>query len=177
MSPYIGARLATLFHTEPIDVALERMANRGGDRMVEWTVKNTPIGFPRGLATGFRGGNLRSSWRQKVPRTTRRRGLRGWESGVETDVDYAPDVEYGTGLWGPSHAKYVIEPKKPGGFLRWVDPQTGKDVFAKRVLHPGSPGQHMVAIAATMVEGEMRAGLFDDILEAWARETEALARA
>jgi hypothetical protein len=30
---------------------------------------------------------------------------------IGTDVFYGPYLEYGTGLWGPKHAKYVILPK------------------------------------------------------------------
>lgn len=174
--PYVGDSLTQLCRLEPIDRALERMVNKGGDRMVEWAVKNTPIGAPNLAAHSFKGGNLRTSWYQRLVKRTRSRGFPAWESGVATDVDYAPDVEYGTGLWGPEHRKYTIVPKNPGGWLHWIDPKTGKDVFAKRVEHPGSPGQHMVAIAVQMVEHEIEVGLFDEILRGWAREAEELAR-
>lgn len=155
---YSGGRLSSLCDPRPVELALYRIAERGGDRLVEWTVRNTPI----------RHGNLRSSWYQ-IPVTTARVGpFTGYESGVASESAYAPHVEYGTGLWGPSGAKYAIEPKTPGGTLHWRDRKTGTDVFAKRVLHPGSPGAHMVAIAATMVEAEFD-HLFDDILAEWAR--------
>lgn len=172
--PYVGGEIASLFHTEPTEATLVRMANDGGDKMVELTVKNTPIGFPRGEARGFRGGNLRSSWYQLPVRRHRSALGSGWESGVATDVDYAPFVEHGTGKWGPKGAPYIIEPRRPGGVLHWIDPVTGKDVFARRVRHPGSPGHHMVAIAAAVVEGTL-GEVLAAALEEWQRAQEELA--
>lgn len=75
-------------------------------------------------------------------------------------------VEEGTGLWGPNRAPYVIRPKKPGGWLSWIARDTyvrrdgtivkpGDRVFAKEVLHPGSPGHHMVAIGEAVTRAEM----------------------
>ena len=72
-------------------------------------------------------------------------------------MEYAPYVEDGTGLWGPKHAKYEIKPKRPGGWLRWIDPMTGDPVFARRVMHPGWPGNHMFAIGAALTEQEFDA--------------------
>src|SRR3954468_17110478 len=110
MCPYVGGSLVSLFdrdQQERTRVAARRMAHRAGDRMTELTVMNTPID----------SGNLRTSWYQ-IP-TTRVRHLLGpaYQSGVATDVDYAPHVEYGTGLWGPKHAYYEIKPKDPNGVL------------------------------------------------------------
>lgn len=155
------------------DRAVFRMAERAGDRMVSLTVENTPIGG-RALE-GQGGGNLRTSWYQLDVKPTTRGVTTGYETGVASDVDYAPHVEYGTGLWGPFGRKYLIEPKSPGGVLHWRSPTTGEDVFARRVWHPGSPGQHMVGIAAAVVEAEMEAGLFDDIVHEWARAVEGAA--
>ena len=77
-----------------------------------------------------------------------------YESGAESELEYAPYVEHGTGLWGPKHAKYLIVPKRPDGWLRWIDPDTGNPVFAKRVMHPGSPGNHMFEIGVAIAEQE-----------------------
>jgi hypothetical protein len=142
--------------------------------MVELTIENTPIDR----------GNLRTSWYQRRLRRVRGSGARtgprggmlsGWESGVATDSEYGPDVEHGTGLYGPEHRPYLIVPKRPGGWLHWRDPRTGRDIFARRVMHPGSPGQHMVQIAAGAVEIEMIDGqLFDGILREWVRAQESL---
>ena len=91
-------------------------------------------------------------------------------------MDYAPHVEYGTGLWGPSGAKYPIYPKDPGGLLHWIDRDSGQHVFAKMVMHPGSPGQHMIAIAGSMAEAEFDGGAIGDgVLGEWARTVEASA--
>lgn len=125
--------LPDLFDGGPSKRALREMARHGGDRMLEYTVMNTPID----------SGNLRTSWRQKrVTVAMTGAGQIGYESGVETSVEYAPYVEEGTGEWGPHHAKYRIRAKgkAAGGadFLRFVI--DGKVIFAKEVWHPGSPG-------------------------------------
>jgi hypothetical protein len=51
----------------------------------------------------------------------------------------------------------------------------GDRVFAKEVLHPGSPGQHMVAIGAHMTEAEFEQAA-QPTLDKWADEIEALGR-
>jgi hypothetical protein len=144
-----------------------RIAAKGADRMHEIAAMNTPV----------RTGNLRTSFYQMpVNKTVNVGPWPAYESGIATDVKYAPYVEYGTGIYGPSHAPYVITPKTPGGTLAWRDPHTGKWVFATRVLHPGSPGNHMVAIAAHIVEAEADGSLFDGVLAEWARSVEAAAK-
>src|SRR5262245_34093277 len=127
----------TPFFTEETRAVSRSIAERGGNEMQEWTIKNTPID----------SGNLRTSW--YVLPVKRIRHLLGpaYQSGTETRVEYAPYVEHGTGLWGPSKSKYWIRPKNPDGYLRWRDRETGQWVYAKAVRHPGSPPQHMVAIA------------------------------
>jgi hypothetical protein len=108
------------------------------------------------------------------------------ESAVYTEVEYAPYVEEGTGLWGPSHAKYVIRPKRPGGWLSWIARDThvrrdgsvirpGERVFAREVLHPGSPGQHMLAIGAHMTESQFRVWV-GPVLDRWKDRCERAAR-
>lgn len=144
--------------------AMQRMAQHGGDRMVDWTIRNTPVDTR----------NLRTSWYQKpVTVGFTVGGDLYYESGVATDVDYAPHVEHGTGLWGPKGAKYRIRAKgrAAGGadYLRFV--VGGQVVFAKEVWHPGSPGNHMVAIAAAMTEAQMDT-ILRPILERWKRERE-----
>jgi hypothetical protein len=178
--PYVGAKLAPWFDRGPTVKALVRIAEAGGERMTELTRMNTPVDK----------GTLRASWTTK-PVTVRvghsvgvvishpaeaeafvglAQGAR-YESGVQTEVEYAPYVEHGTGLWGPKHAKYPIRPKHPGGWLHWIDPMTGQHVFAKEVMHPGSPGNHMLSFAAAITESEI--GLIAaPALERWASETE-----
>lgn len=109
-----------------------------------------------------------------------------WRAFVLTDVDYAPYVEEGTGLWGPRRRKYKIEPKTPGGVLSFrpylradgavvldLDNNPTKDgrVFAKFVMHPGSPGAYMTKIGVQMAEHDepvWSAGPLED----WARRVE-----
>lgn len=171
---YVGGKLGSFFRDDNAvtKATAMRMAHKGGDRMTELTVENTPVGgreFP-----GEGGGNLRSSWRQ-IPVTKARNLLgEGYESGVETDVEYAPYIEHGWGLWGPRHSKYEIRPKTPGGFLRFRSRETGEWVYARRVMHPGAPGQHMVAIAAEMVEAEFE-HLMSPLVRDWTRAIEASA--
>lgn len=146
---YQGAHLPTWFsNTEAIEECCEEIADAVGDFMQRTTVQNTPID------TGW----LRQEIRKKITVVTRNeRGEKVYETGSETSVEYAPYVEHGTGLWGPRHARYVIKPRNPDGWLRWINPETGEPVFAKRVMHPGSPGAHMFAIGVAMAEHSFEA--------------------
>lgn len=174
--PYTGDKLSDFVRrAKPATRRLMHdLADLGGDMMVEHTVRNTPIGGrPIGaIEGGAGGGNLRSSWYQKpVERVRDPRGP-AYESGVATNVDYAPHVEYGTGLWGPNASHYPIRPKTPGGALRFRSRTTGDIVYAAEVMHPGSPGAHMVSTAAALTEHEFdtrAAGL----LRRWATEVES----
>lgn len=158
---YEGGKLAPWFDAAPVKRACVKLAERGGRRLTELTRLKTPEDT----------GHLAASWSTKpVLIVANDRGEVVYESGTETGVDYGPFVEWGTGLWGPLHAKYLIEPKKPDGWLHWVGPD-GADVFAKRVWHPGSPGAHMVAISVGVLEAELHL-LAEPILQEWARETE-----
>jgi len=159
---YHGGRLAPWFDNGPTKKALMAMAVRGGGAVTSKTRELTPVGNT---------GHLKESWKQRpVVILVDELGRVVYESGTETHVDYAPYVEFGTGLWGPKHAKYLIEPKTPGGWLHWIGP-AGEDVFAKRVWHPGSPGQHMVAIAVAAVEATLDL-LLAEILELWSIQVE-----
>jgi hypothetical protein len=98
-----------------------------------------------------------------------RMAVYAWQGTLFTEVGYAPYVEYGTGLWGPRHAKYKIEPKNPGGVLAFrpymrengsvildVQNQVGKGgmITVRYVMHPGSPGAAMFRIGAVITEAE-----------------------
>lgn len=142
---YYGGKLAPWFSSAPNDRFARRAAHAGGRRMQELVKMNTPVDTR----------HLRDSIYQKpVVVVVDARGRKVYESGAATDVDYAPFVEHGTGLWGPKHAKYLIEPKDPEGYLHWVN-KAGEDVYAKRVWHPGSPGNFMFAIGSGIVEREL----------------------
>lgn len=136
-------------------------AGAGAKRLTALVKKNTPV--DEGILIASIEETPTVILKDALGRTV-------YQSGTHTDLDRAPHTEYGTGLWGPHHAKYEIRPKKPGGFLHWVN-DAGQDVFAKRVMHPGSPGAHMFAIGVAVAEAE-----FDRIvgphLRRWAREVE-----
>lgn len=162
--------------------ALRDIADDGGTVMTRAVTQNTPVDTEQ----------LRQSITKKPVTAGQLRDAGGrfmsgmsYESGTFTEVEYAPHVEHGTGLWGPKSAKYRIEPKDPNGVLafyvkgsptglssrRGGGTAEGTLVFAKYVLHPGSPGQHMFATGAAFTESR-----FDEIaakgLNEWARKSE-----
>lgn len=156
--------LPDLYKQEPLQDFIYYATVHGGSRMVDFTIINTPVDTR----------NLRTSWYQKpVTIAFASRGSIAYESGVATDVDYGPEVEHGTGLFGPHHRKYRIRAKgsAAGGadFLRFVI--GGKVIFAKEVWHPGSPGAHMVAISASMVEAQFDQ-IMRPVLAEWVRAQE-----
>ena len=165
--PYVGGSLTSLFDEDQRDrtrLAMRRMVERGSERMQQVARMNTPVDT----------GELRASWYElPVTRAASAAGT-GYEGGIASDVEYAPHIEYGTGLWGPQHRKYPILPKN-GEYLAWRDPASGEWIRAKRVMHPGSPGNHMVAIACSVVETEIDGGLLDGVLRDWATSVERAA--
>jgi hypothetical protein len=130
----------------------------------EIAVTNTPV----------LTGHLKAEWKESPAdhflKTMTFLGL-GWQGSWYNDVEYALYVDEGTGLYGPEHRKYLILPKTPGGTLHWVDKLTGKDVYAKRVLHPGSPGHHMLQTSADALEVNW-VGLMRPVLDNWAHQVE-----
>lgn len=160
---YEGALLSGWFDEKFVKAACHAGAEKGGERMTHWTRINTPV----------ETGELRAGWRQKlVVVYPSARGL-VYESGVETNVEYAPHIEHGWALGHEPdpHTAYIIRPRRPGGWLSWIDRATGRRVFARSVLHPGSHGQHMIAIGAAMTEHEF-AAFMEPILHRWAFEQE-----
>lgn len=121
-------------------------------------------------ATPIDTGDLRENWTESlhIGRTMTFLGI-GWSGEWLNDLEYAIYVDQGTGLYGPEHRKYLIVPKTPGGTLHWVDGLTGEDRFAKAVLHPGSPGNYMIAISANVLEATWQR-LVQPVLRNWARE-------
>lgn len=158
---YSGPRLAAMFDPRVAEHTAGQIADAGGDELHDLIVRNTPI----------HTGKLRESWYRDP---TVKEGDRH-VSRVKTDVEYAPYVNYGTGLWGPSHAKYPILPHPPKQFLHWIDPASGRDVFARKVMHPGSPPQYMIESGAAKLEATI--GLIaQKELEKFKVEIEALAQ-
>ena len=183
MAGYTGGSIADFVAgmRRPTEEVLRQGTKRASSRMVDVVKANTPVqGFLKQIAyIDSQGryqsiqhpGHLRDSiTERKLLIYTDSRGNRVYESGAETEVSYAPYVEEGTGLWGPKRSKYIIRPKRPGGWLSWITQhgftrrdgtfvQPGTRVFAKKVEHPGSPGNHMFKIGVLMVEAE-----FDEIM-------------
>lgn len=159
---YVGERVAPIFDDDGrIDAALLGMVGALADRGQGVIEQNTPVDT----------GELRSSWYETPPSRVRVGPVRGFEVRVTSDVDYAVFVEHGTGLYGPRHAKYPIRPKVEGGVLRWQDGATGEWRYATEVMHPGSPGQHMVAIGVALVEYEFST-ICEPYTEEWAAAQE-----
>lgn len=159
--PYIGGKLAPWFDEEPNHRAMRNMVKIGVAYAKGVAEKNTPV----------ETGDLRKGWQTTNPVPVIDFLGYGWEGEWKNEVSYAPFVNYGTGLWGPEHRKYLILPKRPGGSLHWVDKLTGEDRFAKWVMHPGSPGNHMLEISAGMLEATWER-LVKPVLRNWSREVE-----
>lgn len=124
------------------------MADDVGENMTNWVIKNTPI---EKFVKEIGEPHLRDRIFQKDTIVyVDALGRKVYETGTETEVDYAPFVEEDT-------LPHVIEPRVPGGTLRFIDQATGQPVFAKKVQHPGTTGHHMFAIGAAMAEHEFEA--------------------
>lgn len=151
---YVGASLARCFDFERQikDLCFE-LADDGGDHMTDDIREFTPVG-KRPFEEDYVPGALLKSITKKITVVTLDpfHGI-VYKSGTYTDLDYSVYVENGTGLWGPARAKYEIRPKNPNGWLRFHD-EYGNVIFAKRVMHPGSPGAHMFARGAAKTEAE-----------------------
>lgn len=163
-----------MFDSSGVDRVCRRIAKRGGERMTEWTRINTPIGH-HPFDESYMPGRLRASIEEKMlVVTVTRRGVT-YETGCETNVSYAPYVEYGTGIYHipEAHTEWEITPRRPGGWLSWIDRETGERLFAKRVVQKGIHPQSMFAIGAHMTEFE-----FDEfaggIVRDWARDREVV---
>lgn len=164
---YEGQTLADWFHNRPHEEMCHRIAREGGRFMTKVVKEHTPFDEEAEHLV-----HLKEEIHQKILVVYFNEfGERAYESGAESELSYALYVEHGTGLWGPLHAKYVIVPRRPGGWLSWVDRKTGVRMYARKVLHPGSPGAHMFAIGATLTEAEFI--LFSRLhLERWKHEVE-----
>ena len=159
---YEGGFLAPWFQNDPNERAMRNMVRVGLHEAVAIAAQNTPV----------LTGDLREHWMisDHVGKAVTFLGL-GFEGQWFNELEYAPYVNYGTGLYGPEHRKYLIVPKNPNGILHWVDRLTGEDRFAKAVLHPGSPGHHMLEISADWLEASW-VGLMRPVLNNWAKEVE-----
>jgi hypothetical protein len=153
---YYGPRLEKIADDRTVGEAMRRMADRGGDTLHELIAMFTPV----------RTGNLATSWYREPTTEVQHGPDKALQSTVATDTDYAPYVNYGTGLYGPEHRKYLIEPHPPNQLLSWIDPHTGERMYAKRVWHPGSPGEHMIEKAIVFEESTLQETMLPE-LERW----------
>jgi hypothetical protein len=107
-------------------------------------------------------GNLAGSYYITGPRITAH--TMTWK--VKTDVDYAPWVEWDTGIHGPGR-KYKISARRVS-HLRFFWERKQKMVVTKYVWHPGSKGAHMFAKGADSVERALPARMNAKLRElAW----------
>jgi hypothetical protein len=107
-------------------------------------------------------GNLAGSYYITGPRMTAH--TMQWK--VKTDVEYAPWVEWDTGIHGPGR-KYKISARRVS-HLRFFWEKKGVMVVTKYVWHPGSKGAHMFAKGADAVERELPARMHAKLREmAW----------
>lgn len=141
---------------EAVEPAMKTMAEDAVSMMLRIVKENAPVDTH----------DLRNSI-TKYPIVALPGGM-GFEGGVFTEIEYGAHVEHGTGLWGPEHRKYKIEPKDPNGVLAFFMKGThqtrldngqysaniteGKTVFARYVMHPGSPGAFMFTTGVAYVE-------------------------
>lgn len=164
-SEYEGDSLAAFVRVvkAETDRFMEGFAEDIGAELFRLIWLNTPVDT----------GRLRESWRRSP--TRRFQETRGpvYEVRVGTDVDYAYAVERGTGLYGPSHSRYPIYPKRPGGFLSWVDPKTGRRQVRRMVMHPGSMGRQMVRLSLAELGATLEVR-FEAEARGWVMRAEAI---
>jgi hypothetical protein len=161
---YKGGKLAPWFGPVPTRILMQTAPVVVAAEGREIAEKNTPV----------ETGDLKAAWMsdKKASKAATYLGL-GMEASWFNKLEYAPYVNYGTGLYGPEARKYLIVPKKPGGTLHWVDRATGADVYAKAVLHPGSPGNYMLEISADVVEATWDR-IIKPLLITWVKQMERL---
>jgi hypothetical protein len=161
----MGYEGPSLAHTFDFEESIRRVgddiADEAGTRMMRDVREFTPVGH-QPHDSGYIPGHLKESISKKLVVVSASITGLVWETGADTNVDYAVFVENGTGLWGPHRAKYEIVPKNPNGWLRFVA-SDGRVIFAKRVMHPGSPGAHMFARGVVKFEAEFHTWANDTI--------------
>lgn len=158
---YIGPDLAALFDDAPAKRAMRDITDRAGDELHDLAVRNTPI----------LTGNLRSAWyREHTHVEATLSPVNTYVSRVANDTSYAAFVNYGTGLYGPEH--HWIYPKTAKA-LSWVDPISGRRVFARRVR--GIKPQYMIESAAAKLEATLPIVVEPELLK-FKEEQEALMR-
>lgn len=169
---YEGDKLEDLI--DDLDKASKRAGHRLAERFAGRGQKNIEANTPVAtyhLRHSYRRTPIKYGQEATLGYTSVRWSAYAWTGTVYTEVEYAPYVEMGTGLWGPKRKKYKIEPKKPGGVLVFTPYQrtpkggvildvqgaplkSGAPVAVRFVMHPGSPGHHMFKLGAVLTEAE-----------------------
>jgi hypothetical protein len=189
---YEGASLVDMI--DQLDDASQRTGRRLAESFQERGLhnieRNTPVETFH-LRNSYKRSPISYKQLSTAGYTSIRWSAYAWEGSVFTEVEYAPYVELGTGLWGPKRQKYKIQPKKPGGVLAFTPysrmPNGGVildvqgnitksgPVVVRFVMHPGSPGHHMFRIGAILTEHEIREWSREP-LRLWKTEVESRVR-
>lgn len=136
-----------------IDELNRRVTVRASDRLVELAREFCPV------AVHDEDSDRHHHLRDTIVRRRIRKTAGGYTGGAETDDPIAPFVEWDT-------RPHLIEPVRAQALHFRMG---GREVFAKRVRHPGTKGAHFMARAAHQLEAEIDE-MMDEELRRWARE-------
>lgn len=98
-----------------------------------------------GVLLAMRSGNLLKHTQVRVMRSSRGAVVR-----VTNDAKYAWAQNSGSGLYGPSGAKYPITPKGKGYPLRFYWARKKVWVSTFKVMHPGVKATHFLGVASDL---------------------------
>lgn len=154
---YADRRLEDMLNPDAGRVAARAMADKGGTRLMEAVKVRTPIDTsysPLGRSDGRPRGTARESIeRGSVRQHTSTRG-RGYQVRVYTDDPVFPDIEWNTKPHviepTPEHKARAAAEGRQAMLRYWA----GGVRFARRVMHPGTTGQHPFARAEAFIEAE-----------------------
>jgi len=96
-----------------------------------------------------RKGNLLKRSKVKIIRNAKGKLIK-----LSNSSKYAAAQDLGSGLYGPKRAKYLIQAKN-GKALHFTS-KTGKEVFVRRVWHPGVKPTHFLYNAANSVGRQIK---------------------
>jgi hypothetical protein len=155
---YVGTPITALI--SEATYAATRHAERaivgsGGRRLYETAREATPVDT----------GTTRDAW-VLHPIEAWTHHASGYEARVSNSHNpIATFLEHGT-------KPHEIGAKNPSGEVSWIDPLTGRRMFARSVMHPGAPGFHMAARACVDLEANLPE-VTQPHLERWSAECEA----
>lgn len=133
--------------------SMDRAVDEFGAKNTERLKRDIRSETPRSTADDFAGGvHLADSYYIVGPRKT----AHTITYRVKTDVEYAPWVEWDTGIHGPRGSRYRIAARR-ANFLHFYWKNAGKWFKGPSVMHPGSKGAHMFAKGADELERKLPA--------------------